>query len=127
MNESERYRLQQALTELIGAGPTETLMANLPPVPWTELATKADVARLGDGLRGEMGQLRSELRGEMGQLRSELRGEMGQLRADLRADLATGLADVRVELHDQLRINTWRLITAMGVFTGIFAAITQIG
>lgn len=120
MNEAERFRLQQALIQVIGAEPTETLMANLPPVPWTELATKSDLARLGTDLRAEMAQLRSDLR-------SELRTEMAEFRGDLRTELATGLADIRIELHDELRLNTWRLVTAMGVFTGVLAALIRLG
>jgi hypothetical protein len=109
MNEAERFKLQQALIQVIGAEPTETLMANLPPVPWTELATKDDVARLGS------------------EIRSELRIEMAEFRGDLRTELATGLAAIRIELHDELRLNTWRLVTAMGVFTGVLAALIRLG
>lgn len=148
MNEAERFRLQQALARAIGDEPTETLMANLPPVPWTELATKSDLAHLGSELRSEMGLLRAELRGEMAELRGEmadlrgaLRGELGQYQgetrgefgavraeiAELRTAVNVGLAGVRIELHDQLRLNTWRLITAMGVFTAIMAAVTRLG
>ena len=120
MNEAERFKLQQALIQVIGAEPTETLMANLPPVPWTELATKSDLARLSTELRGEMAQLRSDLR-------SELRTEMAEFRGDLRTELATGLAAIRIELHDELRLNTWRLVTAMGVFTGVLAVVIRLG
>jgi hypothetical protein len=116
MNEAERFKLQQALIQVIGAEPTETLMANLPPVPWTELASKSDLARLG-----------TDLQGEMSQLRSELRTEMAEFRGELRTELATGLADIRIELHDELRLNTWRLVTAMGVFTGVLAALIRLG
>ena len=61
-----------------------TLMELLPPVGWSDVARRGDIAEL----RGEMAELRGELRGEMAELRAELKGEMAGLRADVRSELA---------------------------------------
>ncbi len=68
----------------------DALIAMLPPFPAEELATRADLERMAEGLRAEMSGLRSELRGEMSELRgemSELRGEMSELRGEMRGML----------------------------------------
>jgi len=81
----------------------EIAMNAMPPIPFHEFVTKADLhAGLGElrgelkadigEVRAEMGELRGEmgeLRGEMGELRGELRGEMGKLRGDLQSAMAT--------------------------------------
>jgi hypothetical protein len=96
--EQRRHRLARRLAEVLGEEEAETLMAQLPPYDWPQVATKQDLAELGDELRSEMDALRTELRGEMGELRGEmgqLRGEMGQLRGALELQMAH---NVRVHL-----------------------------
>ena len=77
------------------------LMANLSPVPPSELATKTDLEHLGGALRGEVHHLGSELRGEMHQLGSELRGEMAGVKiemAELGSELRGEMAGVKIEM-----------------------------
>ncbi len=47
-DEAARHELRQALSSAIGADQAATLMEQLPPVPWDQLATKSDVAVLSD-------------------------------------------------------------------------------
>ena len=75
-----RDALYSRLTEVLGAGPAETLMSYLPD---QQPATRGDV----DDLRREIGAVREDLRAEIVGLRSELRAEIGELRAELRTDL----------------------------------------
>ena len=51
----------------------------MPPVDWSDLATKQDLALTTRELRGEMG----ELRAAMGMFRSELKGDIAQISYDL--------------------------------------------
>src|SRR6056297_2888524 len=46
MSEQDRHRLLQRLREILGDEEAATLMENLPPLPWSELATKADLEGL---------------------------------------------------------------------------------
>lgn len=54
VSESERLVLYEQLADNLGPGPAETLMDQLPPVKWDEMATKDDLRQLGDQLRSEM-------------------------------------------------------------------------
>jgi hypothetical protein len=47
-DEAARHDLRQALSSAIGADQAATLMEQLPPVPWDQLATKGDVAALAE-------------------------------------------------------------------------------
>lgn len=91
VDEPTRHRVYSRLREALGEEVATTLMGGLPPFPWSDVATKADLTLLRNELRGEMG----ELRGEMSMLRSELRGEIGELRGEtghLEARLSTQMA-----------------------------------
>jgi hypothetical protein len=70
--EQWRARLARRLEQVLGREEAETLMAQLPPYDWPDLATKQDIAEL----RGDMEQLRGELKGDMKQLRGEMDSKM---------------------------------------------------
>ena len=46
VSESDRHEFYSSLEDAIGKGPTETIMALLPPVGWADVATKHDLAQL---------------------------------------------------------------------------------
>jgi hypothetical protein len=112
VDDQTRLRLHRRLEEVLGADEANTLMAQLPPVGWRDVATKQDLevlgARLSTELRGELGQLR----GELGELRGELRGELG--------DLRVGLFELRGEMYKALHRQTW---TTIGTFAAFNAAL----
>ena len=83
IDEGRRLRMVGRLHDVLGAEAAETLMAYVPTGGWAEMATKHDVADLGNGLRAEMAELRGDLRTEM----ADLRTEMGALRGDVRTEL----------------------------------------
>jgi hypothetical protein len=61
VDERERHRLYRKLEEVIGSEEAGILMAHLPPTTYGELATKEDLARLGDQLRAEMERMARRL------------------------------------------------------------------
>lgn len=69
-------------------------MEHLPPVGWSHLASKDDLALTRVELREEMGELRATLRTEMAELRNEMAG--------LRGDVERGF-----------RNQTWKMMTAL--------------
>ena len=73
--DDDRRELFDLLEAQLGARGASLLMANLPPVGWADLATKADLAALRSELKGEM----AELRGEMAELRAEMKGQLAGL------------------------------------------------
>ena len=47
-SENRRLDLREALTSVIGAHNTETLMESTPPFDWSEIATKSDLAVMSE-------------------------------------------------------------------------------
>ena len=91
LTDEERRELHGALEPAIGPRGADLFMRALPPIPWTDLAAKSDLDRLGLDLRGEMSDLRTEmgdLRTEMTEFRSEIRSEMTSSRTELKGDIA---------------------------------------
>lgn len=99
--EQRRHRLARRLAEVLGEEEAETLMSQLPPYDWPQVATKQDL----DALRDEMGRLRTELRGEISELRGHVQGEIGQVRGEI--------GQLRTEMAGQLR--TFLIVTVTAV------------
>ncbi len=54
ISEHDRYAMHKWFEENAGPEVAGTLMAHLPPVGWTDVATKRDLDQLGDRLRAEL-------------------------------------------------------------------------
>ena len=125
--EQRRARLARRLEQVLGREEAETLMAQLPPYDWPDLATKQDLAEL----RGDMEQLRTELKGEIEQLRTELKGDMAQLRGELTGDMEQLRTEFKGDMA-QLRGEMGELRGEMGlemakhVRTHIIATVTAV-
>jgi S-adenosylmethionine:diacylglycerol 3-amino-3-carboxypropyl transferase len=61
VDERARHLLYRKLEQVLGAEEAGVLMAHLPPASYGELATKADLASLGNQLRAEMERLARRL------------------------------------------------------------------
>ena len=59
VDENTRLRIRQYLIELMDEGAADAMMESMPPIPWTELATKDDITRLDGQLVGIDGRLDS--------------------------------------------------------------------
>ena len=70
MTVERHIELQDRLREVLGEQPAATLWGMLPGRE--DLATKTDLSKLENSLRGEIAGVRVELKGEMVELRSEL-------------------------------------------------------
>jgi hypothetical protein len=114
-HEEIRYRLQRKLTELVGEEEAAALMASLPPVAWTDLATKDDLIALERNLRAELRGSLSELRGEISELRGELHSEIGSVRSEI--------GSVRSEITLAIRGQTFVLLTSMVVMVAAVAGL----
>jgi hypothetical protein len=99
VSEQRRRLLHGQVAEALGVEVADMLLDQLPPLDWSDLATKADLGLL----RGEM----SELRGEMVALRGSLELRMAsQTRTIVFATVAIWLA-------------------TMGTVGGMFAALAH--
>jgi len=61
VSESDRHELYSSLEDAIGKGPTETIMALLPPVGWADVATKHDLAQLEARIETKMEAMESRI------------------------------------------------------------------
>ena len=79
----------------------------MPPIDYSQLATKQDLAAIDARLTGDMRQLRAEfgqLRGEF----AELRGEFAELRGDLKSDQANLLKGVLAgQVTTMMMLGAW--------------------
>jgi hypothetical protein len=127
IDERARLLLRQRLVEVLGPDPADTLMASLPVVEWTELATKRDLVALRDelgqrideqgrALRAEIAILGTELRGEIAEVRGEIagvRGEIATLGADLRTEMTVSRGEVLTTILNQQSANLRVMVVAM--------------
>ena len=98
VDERTRLRIRQwFLQQMDDEEMADAIMESMPPVDWSDLATKQDLALTTRELRSEMGQLRVE----MGELRVELKTEMGELRFDM-TELRSDMGELRVELKNEM-------------------------
>jgi len=100
ISDEARCRLHQRLDSALGAQEAATLMSQLSPMGWGDLATKRDLDSLGQSLRSEMATVRSE---------------MGALEARVGA-----------RLDRELRLMTWRLITAIVAVMSVLVAAVRL-
>ena len=61
VDDRRRLDMHRKLEAVLGQHDADTLMAHLPPVTWSDVATKSDL----EVLRGEMTALRSDMRAEI--------------------------------------------------------------
>jgi hypothetical protein len=109
VDERERFELRRRLEEVLGEGPAGTLMASLPVVEWSQLATRRDIEDLRDDLLARIDTQGRELRAEMATLRAELIGAL----ADQRAAWVEAVGDLRSEMVFQMSHNLRVMVVAM--------------
>lgn len=63
-DEAARHELRQALSSALGAEQAATLMEQLPPVPWDQLATKDDLHALSERMDHRFELIEHKLVGE---------------------------------------------------------------
>lgn len=128
MTTDDRARLQllRRLEEVLGPAEAETLVTHLPPQPWPELATKADLLALEERLdakfeaiNGRFDGINHQFEGRFDGVNHQFEGVNHQF-ASLRHEL---LGAIDRAFHKQ----TWALVATMiALVTLMFAAI-QLG
>jgi len=72
IDERSRHRLFKRLEEILGEKEAGTLMAHLPPVGWSDVATKADLERLEIVNRAEHERLEARMDAKLHRMESRL-------------------------------------------------------
>ena len=95
--EDDRHELRLALERRLGPGPAATLMELLPPVDWSEIARRSDIAELRAELKVDIADLRVELKSDI----AELKGDIAELKGDF-AGLKGDMAEMRADMKGQV-------------------------
>jgi hypothetical protein len=103
LDERARRELHERLESAIGLPAADTLMESLPPMAWTEVATKADIAVL-------------DRRFDLVDRQFEALGQRFE------GSLQAGLAGVRVEMATTTRTLVFALIAAATSFGALVLA-----
>ncbi|MGY6502485.1 MAG: hypothetical protein ACXIVQ_16490 [Acidimicrobiales bacterium] len=101
VTENARHKLYQRLESVIGPDEADTIMELLPPVGWSQVATKDDLHQLEARVDTRFDALETSLRSEIASLGSELRSDTGTLRSDmviLGSELRSDIGTLRTEL-----------------------------
>ncbi|HVF74680.1 MAG TPA: hypothetical protein VM938_06490 [Acidimicrobiales bacterium] len=112
LDESHRHELFDSLQAALGPGPARTLMQHLPPVGWSDVATKADLTEL---------ERRMDLRFEQVDRRfveidrrfEDVDRRLGYLQTGL-ANVDTRLTDLAVSLRTEMNKQTMALMFGLG-------------
>jgi hypothetical protein len=79
ISEQSRHQLYRRLEEILGPGPAATLMEHLPPVGWSDVATKRDLEVFESRVQGRLDQELGHVWQEFGRVHEEL----GRMHADI--------------------------------------------
>lgn len=83
IDERDRHRLYLKLEEVLGPQEAGILMDHLPPGGWVDLATRADLERLGAELRAELHAETTGLRADLNALEHRLSARMDRMARQL--------------------------------------------
>lgn len=118
LTETTRYQLFQGLQETLGPDKASTLMELLPPVGWSDVATKRDLDHLAATFRSDLDHMGTEVRGELATLGSELRGEIGTMFTGMHGEIQK----TRAEFFHEQRNQAIAIIGANATITGLLLA-----
>ena len=107
ISEESRHHLYQRLEEVLGVDDAATLMEHLPPVGWADVATKRDLDALAAAMKRDTDDVRREIR----ELATATNMAMANLGLKLNA-----------RLERELRLMSWRFLTALIAAGGIVVA-----
>ena len=105
--ESERHALRENLAETLGPETAGKLMEHLPPVSWDKLATKDDLAALGDKMADKMAT-KDDLR-EMAD-KMATKDDLRVFGKELRAEMRDGFATAKTQSSEHLQTITATMI-----------------
>ncbi len=111
ITEETRHPLYEKLEEVLGSDEAATLMEHLPPVGWADVATKRDLDALQGATKREFDALRHDL---------EHLGDSTKLEFVALEDRMSG------RLERELRLMSWRFITALIAVAGVAIAAVRI-
>lgn len=124
IDERSRHAMYLRLEEVLGAEQATTLMEHLPPVGWSDVATRRDIEVLTgeigslqaattrdvDGLGREIGSLRAAITHGFDELRDQIRAAESAAKRDLDAMEKSTLGTLRSEIAQAFSAQTRTLV-----------------
>ena len=133
--EQNKRRLHARLCEVIGTEEADILMEQLPPITWTEFATKRDLDELRIATKRDLDELRIATkhdiefsaiatRSELEQVITKTRNDLEHLIFQTRTDLEKSLMEVKYSVEAKIleltatmergfRNQSWKMFTAI--------------
>ena len=100
--EQNKRRLHARLCEVIGTEEADILMEQLPPITWTEFATKRDLDELRIATKHDIEFSAIATRTELEQVITKTRTDLEQLIFKTRTDLEQALTQTRTDLEKSI-------------------------
>ena len=122
--EQNKRRLHARLCEVIGTEEADILMEQLPPITWTEFATKRDLDELRIATKHDIEFSAIATRTELEQVMTKTRTDLEQLIFQTRTDLEKSIMDVKhsvettkleltATMERGFRNQSWKMFTAI--------------
>ena len=106
MTESQRFELHEILREKLGVNAAETLMGQLPPSGWDDLARSHHIESLRSELTTKMTTIHGELASELTTICGELTNKMTTIRGELTSKMSTMHGELLAEMHRLAAVQT---------------------
>ena len=122
--EQNKRRLHARLCEVIGTEEADILMEQLPPITWTEFATKRDLDELRIATKHDVEFSAIATRTELEQVVTKTRTDLEQLILQTRTDLEKSIMEVKhsvettkleltATMERGFRNQSWKMFTAI--------------
>ena len=122
--EQNKRRLHARLCEVIGTEEADILMEQLPPITWTEFATKRDLDELRIATKHDIGELRIATKHDIEFSAIATRTELEQVITKTRTDLEKSIMEVKhsvettkleltATMERGFRNQSWKMFTAI--------------
>jgi hypothetical protein len=122
--EQNKRRLHARLCEVIGTEEADILMEQLPPITWTEFATKRDLDELRIATKHDIEFSAIATRSELEQVITKTRNDLEHLIFQTRTDLEKSLMEVKYSVEAKIleltatmergfRNQSWKMFTAI--------------
>lgn len=122
--EQNKRRLYARLCEVIGTEEADILMEQLPPITWTEFATKRDLDELRIATKHDIEFSAIATRTELEQVITKTRTDLEQLIFQTRTDLEKSIMEVKhsvettkleltATMESGFRNQSWKMFTAI--------------
>ena len=122
--EQNKRRLHARLCEVIGTEEADILMEQLPPITWTEFATKRDLDELRNATKHDIEFSAIATRTELEQVMTKTRTDLEQLIFQTRTDLEKSIMEVKhsvettkleltATMERGFRNQSWKMFTAI--------------